>query len=210
MPTPNWTKAIIALFAATIFLIALLTGQSIDQNGWRWVSAAATGVVLVLLVYEKWAWRWPLIRLAAEWAGRPVIHGTWKGELHYERDAKDEPGSIPIYVAVVQTFSTVRVRSYVSTSESYSLVAVIERPVPTQRQLVFAYRSEAPHAERDSNRPHDGTCILSIVGIPVEEMIGSYYTDRLRRGSITLAEHCGRLAESFGQAERQSYRRTAR
>jgi len=206
MPTPNWTRTVIGLFAGIIFLTSLITGQSIDKNGFRWFSIATSGVVLLLLIYDKWVWRWPLIRRGAELAGRPVIHGTWKGILTYERDVHDQPGSIRIYLAIDQSFSTISLRSYVSTSESYSLTATIERPLPTRRQLVYAYRSEAPHDSRDTNRPHDGSAILNLVGIPVEEIDGSYYNDRMRRGSLKLVEHCPKLAESFNHAERQSYK----
>lgn len=205
MPSQNWTKAIIALFAGMIFLISTITGQSIDKNGLRWSSSAASAVILLILIYEKWAWRWPGLRKLVEWAGRPVIHGTWKGELHFERNAEDQPGTIPIYVSIDQTFSTVRVRAFVATSEAYSITATIERPMPTRRRLVYAFHSEAPHDSRDNNRPHDGTAVLALIGLPVEEIAGSYYNDRTRRGSIKLTEHCGKLVESFSQAERQTY-----
>jgi len=206
MPNANGARAAIAIFAAVMLGIAALTGGSLDKNFLRWASAAASVVVLILLIYEKWAWRWPLIRKGAEWAGKPIIHGTWKGELHYERDANDQPGSIPFYMAVDQTFSTVRVRSFVRTSESNSMTAAIDRPAPKRRQLVFAYRSEAPHHARDGNRPHDGTSVLNLAGIPVVEIRGSYYTDRLRRGEIVFAEHAGKVAESFSQAELLDYK----
>ncbi len=207
MPSQNWIKAVIALFAGIIFLISTLTGQSIDQNGLRWISSAASAVILLVLIYEKWVWRWPVIRKLAEWAGRPVVHGTWKGELSFERDANDQPGAIPLYLSINQTFSAVTVRAFVATSEAYSTTATIERPMPTRRQLVYAFHSEAPHDGRDNNRPHDGTAVLAIVGIPVEEITGSYYNDRARRGSIKLTEHCRKLVESFSQAERQTYKK---
>ncbi|QDP72143.1 hypothetical protein FOG18_05985 [Legionella israelensis] len=201
-----WIQITIALFASTIFLTSIVTGQSIDESGLQWISGASSAVILILLVYERWAWRWPLLSKLIEWAGIPIIHGTWKGELCFERDANDQSGMITIYVSINQTFSTVRLRSFVATSEAYSITANIIRPMPTQHQLVYAFHSQAPHNARDNNRPHDGTAVLAIVGIPVEEISGSYYNDRLRRGSITLNQHCSKLVESFSQAERQTYK----
>lgn len=205
MPTPSWTRTVIGLFAGIILAISLITGQSIDRNGLRWLSAATGVVIVLLLIYDRWAWRWPLVRKGAELAGRPVVHGTWKGMLDYERDADDQPGSIRFYLAIEQSFSSVRVRGYVSTSESYSLTATIERPMPNRRQMVYAFRSEAPYTSRDSNRPHDGTAVLALAGIPVEEINGSYYNDRLRRGTIKLTEYSPKVAESFNQAEHLNY-----
>lgn len=202
MPTPNWTKAVIAIAAGAIFLIALVTGQTIDKVALRWLSLVTTGVILLLLAYDRWVWRWPIIRKVAEFAGRPVIRGTWKGQLEYERDADDKPGSTIFFLVVDQSFSNVQVRAFVSTSESYSLTATIARALPTRRQLIYAYRSEAPYTGRDENRPHDGTAVLALIGIPVEEITGSYYNDRQRRGTIRLTEHRSKLAESFEQAER--------
>lgn len=194
-PSPNWIRGVIGLFAAIMLLISLATGGSLDANFLRWASGAASAVVLIVLIYERWAWRWRGIRRAAEWAGRPVLHGTWRGELSYERGADGNPGTIPFFMAVDHTFSTIRIRSFVATSESNSLSAAIVEPARRKRQLVFAYRSAAPHDARDTNPVHDGTCDLNLVGIPVEEVVGSYYNDRLRRGSIHLAgvesEGCG-------------------
>lgn len=205
MPTPKWARAVIALFAGAIFLIATVTGESIDKNGLRWLSMATTGIVLLLMAYDKWIWRWPFVRKLAGWAGRPVIHGTWRGKVDFERDADDQPGSETFYLAVTQTFSTVCIRAFVAKSESYSMAATIERPVPNHRQLVYVYRSLAPHNERDTNRPNDGATAFNIVGIPVEEIAGSYFTDRRRRGTVSLTEHTKKIAESFNQAERQTY-----
>jgi len=108
-------------------------------------------------------------------------------------------------LAVDQSFSSVQARAFVSTSESNSPAATLARPAPTRRKLIYAYRSEAPYTGRDDNRPHDGTAVLALVGTPVQDFAGSYYSDRLRRGSIRLAEHSPKFAESFAQAERLAY-----
>jgi hypothetical protein len=210
MPSANWTRSAIAVFSVLLLLAAWLTGGSLDDNFLRWASGAASVVVLLFLVYDKWAWRWPGIRKAAEWAGKPVIYGTWKGDLHFQRDQQGQPGTIRYYLAVDQTFSRVQLRAFVDSSETNSITATIARPMPTRRQLVFVYHSAAPLDARDDNRPHDGTAVLSIVGIPVEELTGSYYNERPGRGSIELTEHTKKITESFSDAERQTYKPTVK
>ena len=70
---------------------------------------------------------------------------------------------------------------------------------------MFAYHSEAPHPTRNKNRPHDGTAVLNIIGLPVESIAGSYYTDRGGSGVITMTEYSPILSESFKQASLRNY-----
>ncbi len=207
MPSKSWTKTIIVLFSAIIFAASVFTGESIDKHGLQWISGASSAVIMLLFLYDRWVWRWPLIRKISELAGHPIIHGTWKAELMFERDANNQPGSLTGYFSVYQTFSTVQVRGFFTTSESRSLTAQVDHLQPSQTQLVFAYRGEAPHGKRANNRPHDGTAILNIIGRPAEALGGSYYTDRGGAGTIKAVEHCKKLSESYDQAARREYKK---
>jgi hypothetical protein len=206
MPTPTWTRIVAALFAAAFIALAALTGDSIDKNGLRWLSGVAGAIVLILLVYDRWLWRWPVLRQVAERTGRPVIYGTWRGRLDYEADADGVPGSTEMYMAVHQTYTHVAVHCYFPTSTSRSLVAAIEPVDKHRHELTFAYRSEAPVPARDANRPHQGTCVLALVGRPVEEIGGSYYTDRRGRGTLTFDGRAPKCLGSLAQARRATYR----
>lgn len=207
MPSSNWTKTIIGLFSAIIFIVSILTGESIDQYGFKWISAASSIVILILLLFDRWMWRWPGMRKLSELSGHPVIHGTWKTTLAYEKDGNGKSGSLTCYFSIYQTFSTVQVRGFFTTSESYSVSANIDHPQPNQRRLVFAYHSEAPHGKRDQNRPHDGTAILNIIGEPAEALNGSYYTDRGGAGTLKSVEYSRKLSESYDQAARNEYKK---
>ena len=204
-PSSSWIRVVIGLFAAIIFGASLITGQSIDANGLKWIAGASSVVIMLVFVFDRWAWRWPLIRNVVELAGRPHIHGTWKAILEFEKDATGNPGTIVGYFSIYQTFSGVRIRGYFSTSESSSLTATIDRPQPSQKRLVFAYKGEAPHGKREQNRPHDGLAILSIIGNPVESISGSYFTDRGGTGRILMDEYSPVVSESFEQAGRRQY-----
>lgn len=202
-PTANWTRVAIALFTAGIFLVSWLTKQSIDDNGARWVSGVSSAVVLLILGYEKWGWRLPVIRRISEWMGSPDLHGTWAGQMQFERDAAGNPGTTDFYMAVTQTLSTISVRTYfktLTTSESYSLSAELESSVPNRTRLVYTYHSEARHNQRTHNRPHDGTCILNITSM--SEMEGSYFTDRPGSGEVSLRKVSSRAAKSYDEADR--------
>ena len=205
MPTKNWTKAVIGLFSAIILTTSVFTGQSIDKHGLQWVSGASSAVILLLVLYDRWIWRWPLVQKLSELAGHPIIHGTWKATLAFERDANGRPGTLTCYFSIYQTLSGVQLRGFFTTSESQSLTASIDRPQPNQYRLVFAYHSEAPHPARNQNRPHDGTAMLNIIGRPVESLIGSYYTDRGGAGTLKLTGYTKKLSESYDQAASRQY-----
>lgn len=205
MPSPTWTKIVVALVAAAVLVIVLITGQSIDRNGYKWISGIAGAIALTLLAYDRWVWRWPLIWRIAESTGTPVLHGTWKGTLSYEADADDNSGATDFYMTVQQTYSDIEIHSYVSTSESHSMAAKLERPSRGQKVLWFIYRSEAPILGQAINRPHHGGVKLKLVGSPVNEIHGSYWTDRRGRGELRFSQYSKKPYGSFSQAQAGTY-----
>lgn len=207
MPSKNWIKIVIGLFSAIIFGTSLLLGESIDESGLKWISATSSAVIMIVMIFDRWAWRWPLIKKVSEVSGRPVAHGTWKGVIEYERDGDGKPGTTECYFSIYQTYSSVEVRGFFTTSSSYSMTANIDHPLSSQTRLIFAYRSEAPHGKRITNRPNDGTAILDIIGLPIEAITGSYYTDRGGAGTIKLEQYNKKVAESFAQAAKLTYTR---
>ncbi len=136
----------------------------------------------------------------------PILHGTWKGKLKYERDQNGSSGEVDIYVAINQTLSSVSVRSFFKKpSASKSITAMIEMEEPDRKKLVYIYKSEAPYGKRDSNRPHDGASVFNIVGNPVKKLLGSYFTDRKGAGTVVLDKYSSVLAENFEDAEQLEY-----
>ena len=208
MPSPTWIRVVIALVAGAMLSLSALTGDSIDKQGLRWLGGVAGGVTLLLLAYDRWIWRWPGVRVLSELSGSRVIHGTWQGVLQYERDADGIAGQHAIFMAVSQTYSSVKLRCYFPTTgtESVALVAAVE-PDSHRHVLRYIYRSEAPAPERDRNRPTEGTVELRLVGRPVEEIVGSYYAERNgARGTIVFTGHCKKVAGSGGHAERMVFK----
>jgi hypothetical protein len=205
MPSPTGTKIVIALAASCVLVIVLVTGQSIDKDGYKWLTGIAGAVSLLVLLYDRWVWRWPLVRRVAEWTGTPVLHGTWKGTLAYEADADGNPGATDFYMAVHQTFSDIEIHSYVATSESHSMATKLERPSRGQQLLWFIYRSEAPILGQVTNRPHHGGAKLTLVGTPTQEIHGSYWTDRRGRGELRFTDFASKPYGSFAEAQAGAY-----
>lgn len=206
MDKSNIIKGSIVLYSILIFLLSFLTGKSIDDNWFRWISGTMSAVILAWAAYDNWIWRQGVFKKITQLFRIPVLHGTWKGVLKYEKDKSGKGGEVDVYVAISQTFTSVSVRSYFKKpSESRSIVAKIEKEDPNRKNLVYVYKSEAPYGKRDNNRPHDGACVLNIVGNPVKKLSGSYFTERKGAGIIMLYKHSDLLAENFEDAEQLEY-----
>lgn len=206
MPSPGWIRTIIGLAAGSMFVISALTGDSINEQGLRWLGGIAGGITLLVLFFDQWLWRAPGIRRLSELAGNPVIHGTWLGTLDYQQDGEGNPGTTEIYLAICQTFSSVSVRCYFpkTQAESWSLTASF-RPNDHRRDLHYIFQQQAPAPDRDHNRPTQGACELAVAGRPVRELSGSYYAERGGKGKIRADVYSPRLAGSLGDAERLDF-----
>lgn len=208
MPTSAWTRTVIFLAAGLMFLLSLVTGDSIDQDGFRWLGGVTGAVILAVLFFDQWLWRAPGVRRLCELAGHPLIHGTWRGTLNYERDGEGNPGRTDIYLAIRQTFSTVSIRCYFpkTRAESWSLTSAL-RKNDHRHDFDYIYQQMAPAPDRDRNRPTQGACHLQVAGRPVTELIGSYYAERGGKGTIETREYCSQVAGSLAQAEGLDYER---
>ncbi|MBU1256424.1 hypothetical protein KKA49_01950 [Patescibacteria group bacterium] len=113
---------------------------------------------------------------------------------------------MPIYLAINQTLTSISVRSFFKKpSESYSIATKLDKQEPNRKQLFYLYKSEAPYSKRDNNRPHDGACVLNIIGSPARELSGSYFTERKGAGIIKLNKHSFHFTETFDDAEKLKY-----
>jgi SMODS-associating 2TM, beta-strand rich effector domain len=207
MPSSNWIRIVIGLVALAMIGLTTLTGDSINQEGLRWLGSIASGITLLLLAFDRWIWRWPVIRKVTEVTGSRVIHGTWRGTLSYVADGDGASGEQQIFMAVHQTYSTVSVRCYFPSrnSESWSLTAAIEKGAH-RYVLRYIYRQQAVAPDRERNRPTEGACELVLVGRPVEEVSGSYYAERGGKGTIKFDGYVPKVAGSASHASRMSFR----
>ena len=211
MPTSAWTRTVIFLAAGLMLALSVLTGDSIDKDGFRWLGGVTGAVILAVLAFDRWLWRTPIIGRICEIAGHPNIRGTWRGVLDYERDGEGNPGTTEIYLAVIQTYSYVSVRCYFpkTGAESSSLTAALI-PNDHRHDLHYIYRQQARPPELDTNRPTEGACQLVVADRPVRELTGSYYAERGGKGRIDAREFSPRVAGSLAQAEALGFERRGR
>lgn len=203
MKNSDLIKVSIFLYSIVLIVLSILSGDSIDTNILKWVSGATSFLVSLWFLYDRWIWKWPLLNKFAHYYFQvPVIHGTWKGKLYYESDKDGKNGNVDIFVCIDQTLTSIHVRSFFEKpSESNSITAKIVKGYQNKLQLYYLYKSEAPHGKRDENRPHDGAVVLNIIGEPVRELSGSYFTDRKGAGQVRLTQHSKKTSETIEEAK---------
>jgi hypothetical protein len=180
MPTTGWARITILLFVALSFVASLL-GASVGHGAAKYatVGAVITGVTLILLVIERWAWRWPGVRSVLR---MPDIDGTWRVELE-SNYAGEGGGEQTIYLVVHQTYSTVVVEVLTARVRSCSDTASLARRGP-RFILAYVYRAEPEAIRRDGNEPHRGAAELLIETGKQPRFEGDYWTDRGHVGRL--------------------------
>lgn len=200
MPSPNWTRAIIFSAAAVWALIALASGETLEWSWARWLGIASSALVLAVLAFDRWAWRWPGIR---KLTGRPVLHGTWKTELRTSYEGrKDE--TIESYLVIRQTYSTICIDMLFDRSQSTSmngdLVTENGRCV-----LYYVFRSDKQTLERDENPPARGAAQLTVARRPAVRLEGDYWMEHGTRGRIATLGRSRVHYDSFKDAQGGTY-----
>jgi hypothetical protein len=207
MPSPGWIRVVIGLAAALMLVISAVSGSPETAPDLRLIGVLTSAVTLMLLVFDRWAWRWPVIRWLSERTGSRILYGTWRGTFDYREDGQGNPGSGRIYLAIHQTYSQLSIRSHFPQSGSTSISLTATLSAEDHRHLVrYVFQHDAPAPDRDRNRSTQGACELAVVGSPVEEVSGSYYAERGGKGTISLTAHAEEVAGSAAHAERLNYR----
>lgn len=200
MPTQTWTRLIIFAAAAIWALLAIAAGERLEWSWARWIGIASAVVVLGVLVFDRWVWRWPLVRRVTR---RPILHGTWRTELRTSYEARADE-TIEAYLVVRQTYSTICIdmlfdRSQ-STSMSGDLVTENGRCV-----LYYVFRSDKQTLERDENPPARGAAQLTVSRRPAVRLEGDYWMEHGTRGRVATTGHTSVLYDSYNDAQSGNY-----
>jgi predicted pore-forming effector associated with SMODS systems len=118
----------VAVVSAVLFLSLYSIMLLILGNTWQTLlgSALRSGGLLAALgvfwaFYNKWGWRWRLLRFGGWLCAVPDLNGRWEGTVC--RHIGDEPH--PFVMEITQTFSTLSFQTFSTHSRGESLVAAI-------------------------------------------------------------------------------------
>jgi hypothetical protein len=190
--------------SVAVVLTALLWWAYLAIFGERlptWADAApfsfvVGGLVILGLWFEHGLWHARGIR---KLVGRPVMRGTWKGEL--APAGADEP--IPCFVAVTQSYS--RLQMHLMTEESVSWLVADDVRKSSKNdgyQVVGVYTNQPRVKVRERSAIHRGTLWLETHGahdLPAS-LSGEYWTDRGTMGALRLDRRTDEIYSRFDEA----------
>jgi hypothetical protein len=198
MPTPSWARFTLLLFVGALFLTTLLVGALGDGAArYAGIGAVMSFVVLVLLVIDRWAWKWWGVRHILR---VPDLEGTWKVELESGYKGKGG-GAKTSYLVVHQTYSSITVEVLTDLGRSCSEASSLTKLGP-RLLLAYVYRAEPEAIRRAGNEPHRGAAELLVETKPQIRLEGDYWTDRETVGRVRAVgwnkTKCGSYATASG------------
>lgn len=182
---------ITAYIVAIAYSIALaLTGLQLPSLAAKILSFLPTLLVAVFAVFDRWVWRWKLI---VRLTHRPVVVGTWLGELTSFRD--DGQGkevvqpAVPVALVIAQTFTTVHLTLMTAESKSRSVAETLQRNDNHDYTIYYQYVNTPRLEHRDRSPVHAGGSRVEFADDFPQALDGEYWTSRRTRGTfhVTLA-----------------------
>lgn len=196
------------LYVVAGLVVAALVGYSAvrghdPQSATEWLSPVGPAVTVAgigLWLFDRWVWRLPGI---CTLHGRPVLHGTWHGELVSDWvDPQTQQRMNPdrnVFLVVRQRFWHISVRFVTKESSSESFLANFKAHGDGVHQLVYVY-ANTPHAEvRLRSEIHYGAVVLDAPRDRSADIEGSYFTDRKTRGDMRFTRHFGELVATYSR-----------
>lgn len=157
----------------------MITCTKIFELGYSifgFIGESITVAAFLMFVFNKWAWKWKLIRLLHS---VPILYNRYSGTFVSDYDHKERNGELIIN----QTFLNISVVFNTAESSSRSITATIDNCDDLQR-LIYTYQNEPKGEIQDRSPIHYGTAILDVT--KPNEIGGNYYTGRKSRGSMTF------------------------
>jgi SMODS-associating 2TM, beta-strand rich effector domain len=200
VPNSAWTRGIILVAAAISGALALLQGGKIDSALLRAVFPASSAVIFLLFIFDRWAWRWPLV---GGLVTRPNLHGTWKCELRSSYEARAGE-VIESYLVIDQTYTRICVRMLFDRSQSISMSGDLVDE-GGRCVLYYVFRSEKSALEPDSNPPARGAADLKVSRKPRVALEGDYWMERGTKGTLATVGRSKTLYDAFPAAQRDAF-----
>jgi SMODS-associating 2TM, beta-strand rich effector domain len=194
------------LYAVAALVVGALLGYSAirghaPHSASEWLSPIGPAVAAAgggLGLFDRYVWRWPGVCKAV---GRPVLHGTWHGELASDWVDPHTQQGIPVdddvfLVVVRQRFWQVSVRLLTKESASASMLATVKADADGVNQLVYVYTNMPRQRVRHRSEVHYGAVVLGAPHDRGAGLEGNYFTDRNTRGEMRFRRHFKSVVET--------------
>lgn len=199
MSAQTYLKALFWIAVGAWAATLLLNGQPLTVALFKPASLVQSILIIVVTVFEKWAWRWPLLTALVK---RPNLIGLYKGELRSQwinPETQQGIPPIPACIVIRQTLSDIHVRLFTAQSQSASLQGCIARQADEHQELFISYRNEPKIEHRGHSPIHYGGAKMQI-SQDTKTLDGSYWTDRATIGAMVFTRVSREMPSSFEQA----------
>ncbi len=180
----------LVVLAIAIFLGAVvISGGEISLRWAAYIGATITSVGLVVAVYDRWLWKWPMLQ--GWFVDRPKVGGVWNVTM---KTSWVDPATGQVRSPVMATFdikqtrTAIQVRMKSDESDGDLVCANIVPRDGDGYRFIGTFRNEPRLAGREKSPIHYGTFSLDIEGDANNppRMIGHYWTDRETTGEMTV------------------------
>ncbi|WP_393077319.1 hypothetical protein [Streptomyces sp. LN704] len=189
MTSPAKSIRLGATGASTVYGIALYFSGLHPEQNLKHLLAYVPGVLgYLVVVFDKWAWRWPGIHRIL---GHPRLDGTWRVMITPSPESHipvgGNRGPILAYLTIEQSYWTLHTTLRTAESSSRSTSATIEKTNGSGvSELRYLYENNPQAAHQARSPRHIGACRIELVGRTPTSLTGGYYTDRFTAGDLEL------------------------
>ncbi|MFJ9816031.1 hypothetical protein ACIRU3_12275 [Streptomyces sp. NPDC101151] len=172
------------IYGVLLYLLGLRPNQELKYA----FAYVPTVLGYLVLVFDKWAWRWPGVHRLT---GHPRLDGTWRTTLTPSTEshipAGGNRGPIRAYLTVEQSYWSLHATLRTAESSSRSSNATVDKTDGSGiSELRFLYENIPQVAHQQRSPRHTGACRLSLAGRTPTALAGRYYTDRFTAGDMEL------------------------
>lgn len=161
-----------------------------------------TVLTLGWALFNKFLWRvWP----CKYFSGLRDISGTWFVSLqssYKDPETGENCGPVNGFAIIRQTFSTLSIRIMTEQSESFLVAHSFDLHPDGTTHIYGVYQSDPKIQLRgEVSEIHYGSFKYKVIGSPVSQMAGYFWTDRHTNGTIELKERCNQYFDNFLEAQ---------
>lgn len=201
MPGKVLLYGMAGLTVAVLVLLSLAHGHA-PHKASDWLAPVGPAVTLAgiaLWLFDRYLWRWPGI---CKLVRRPVLNGTWHGELQSDwvnpETGERVPVDTDVFLVIRQRFWQLSARLLTRESSSASALASLTSGPDGVQQFLWVYTNVPRVAVRERSEIHRGAVVLSAPQQP-DRLEGEYFTDRRTRGELRLTTRHTKLVETHAE-----------
>lgn len=199
--TDKQVTALVWYVAVVWASLLLVAGATLPDGFFKPTSQVAAAVVLALFAFDRWLWKWGLLR--GWFVKRPHLGGTWRVELKsnwVDPSSGARPGTVNGFLVIRQTYSRLSMRLFTAESTSRLRGAEIVADTDDLYEVGAVYVNEPKFSVRGKSPIHSGALVLSVRGSPPNLLEGHYWTDRNTNGEFRATERRNRTFDTYEDA----------